>query len=123
MFLPMLKVPTFGGLVTLNMVNYSSTGYLIVALLALLAALFYAGVPRVLVRLVGGISVAILCWEYATLIQELGDNEQAYFLGLPRRRSADYFSLLQWGMYVGVATTFFLTFISFLGKYRRNTIK
>lgn len=117
LFLPVIKVPFIGGGSLIN----DSTGKLLFILLILLAIFFYGGATRLYVRILGGIIIGIIFFQYFGLFSGLNQaNEFFGSLGGRSMNTPNFFSLIRWGAFVNIASSVVLFLATFIIEYTDN---
>jgi len=117
LFLPVLEIPFLG---TLSLMA-DGTGNLLFILLVVLMVLFYGGATRLYTKILAGITLGILFFQYYDLLSGLSHaNDMFSSLGGSSGNSPNFFKLLRWGALVNLIAcgTFFIA--AFIRGYSEN---
>lgn len=117
LFLPVIEIPFLGKGSLIN----DGTGKLLFVLLLVLAVFFYGGATKIYTRILGGVVLGILFFQYYDLFSGLNQANDVFgSFGGRSRNSPNFFNLVQWGAFVNIATCMVLFFATFIKGYTNN---
>jgi hypothetical protein len=117
LFFPVIEIPFLGKGSLIN----DGTGKFLFMLLIVLAIFFYGGATRLYTRILGGVVLGILFFQYYDLFSGL--NQANDFVGLfggRSRNAPNFFNLVQWGAFVNIAACVVLFLATFIKGYTNN---
>jgi len=93
------------------------TGKFLLVLLIVLAVFFYGGATRLYTRILAGVVLGILFFQYYDLFSAL--NQASGFIG-GSQNSPNLFNLIQWGTFINVAACAALFYATYVKSYTNN---
>lgn len=117
LFFPVIEVPFMGSGSLIN----DGTGKILFVLLFVLAIFFYGGATKIYSRILGGVVLGILFFQYYDLFSSLNQaNQFVGSFGGRSRNTPNLFKLIQWGAFVNIAACVVLFIATYIKGYTNN---
>ena len=117
LFFTVIEIPFLGKGSLIN----GGSGKLIFILLVVVAILFYGGATKLYTRILVGITLGILFFQYYDLFSGLSQaNDMFGAFGGRSRNSPNFFQLIQWGALVNIVACMSLFIAAFKKEYSQN---
>ena len=121
LFLPVIQIPFVGSGSLMEL----GPGKLLFILLTVLAIFFYGGATRLYTRILGGVILGILFFQYFDLFSGLNQMTSTAtglvgLLGGDRGDAPNFFQLVKWGAFVNVVACVVLFYATYIKKYSHN---
>jgi hypothetical protein len=113
LFFPVIEIPLLGK----GSLISTGTGKFLLVLLIVLAVFFYGGATRLYTRILAGVVLGILFFQYYDLFSAL--NQASGFIG-GSQNSPNLFNLIQWGTFINVAACAALFYATYVKSYTNN---
>lgn len=113
LFFSVVEIPIFGSVSLIAGV----TGKLMFVLLVVLAVFFYGGATKLYTRVLAGAVLALLFFQYYTMISDLID---LFRYGRVGRNTPNLFALFQFGALINIIASVVLFVAAFFRAYRSN---
>jgi len=113
LFFSVVEVPLFGSVSLIA----GATGKLMFVLLVVLAVFFYGGATKLYTRVLAGVVLALLFFQYYTMISDLID---LFRYGRVGRNTPNLFALFQFGALINIIASVVLFVAAFFRAYRSN---
>ncbi|WP_052750325.1 hypothetical protein [Arsukibacterium sp. MJ3] len=113
LFFSVVEVPLYGSVSLIA----GATGKLMFVLLIVLAIFFYGGATKLYTRVLAGVALALLFFQYYNMVSDL---MELFRYGRVGRNTPNLFALFQFGALINIIASVVLCVAAFFRKYRSN---